>query len=113
MYMLTESDIFICINDEPFKLLELKNRFALLWDIESEEGFAVGENSEDKKCGLGKVERRGCTDGRGGAGNRKEAWISKATWKAIDERRKCKQKMEQAGEQGAGYEVAAAEQTLR
>src|SRR6218665_270643 len=71
-----------------------------------------GRRQRGHGCNLGKVERCGRTDGEVlgfKRGNRKEAWISKETWNAIDERRKRKQRMEQAREQGAGYQVAAAE----
>ena len=93
--------------------LELKNRFNLLEIRENEEGSAMGEGNEDMDAVWERwrdVVVQTDEDVLGfKRGNRKEAWISKETWNAINERRKRKQRMEQAREQGAGYQVAAAE----
>ena len=93
--------------------LELKNRSTALEIRENEERSAVGEDSEDMDAIWERWRDAVVQTGEEvlgfKRGNRKDAWISKDTWNAIDERRKRKQRMEQAREQGAGYQMAAAE----
>jgi Reverse transcriptase (RNA-dependent DNA polymerase)/Endonuclease/Exonuclease/phosphatase family len=80
--------------------LELKNRFELLREQEQVQG-TTEESWEKIKTMITGAARDVLGLRRG---TRKEAWIGKDTWRAIDERRELKSRREQAYSRGDGVE---------